>query len=116
VARNEKLEARIRSALEGVTNMAEMKMFRGMALMVNDKLCISAGDEELMFRFDPLLHDELRKQQGCREMLRNGKAIKGYLYVHESVLKTKKDLDRWVTLSLDYNKSIKAAGRKKANP
>jgi TfoX/Sxy family transcriptional regulator of competence genes len=116
VARNEKLEARIRSALEGVTNMAEMKMFRGMAFMVNKKLCISAGDEELMFRFDPSLHDSLIKQGGCREMLRNGKAIKGYLYIHESVLKTNEDLNRWVMLALDYNKRIKAASKKKSTP
>jgi TfoX/Sxy family transcriptional regulator of competence genes len=116
VARNEKLEAQIRTALAGVAKVEEKYMFRGTAFIVNDKLCISAGDEELMFRFDPSLHESLAKQEGCREMLRNGKAIKGYLYVHESVLKTKDDWDRMVKLALDYNKRIKAAGKKKSTP
>src|SRR3954462_6111908 len=97
----------VREALAGVPDVAEKQMFRGTAFMVNRKLCISAGDEELMFRFDPALHEELLRQEGCREMLRNGKSIKGYLYVHASNLQTKKDLDRWVTLALHFNKKAK---------
>src|SRR5215203_2791552 len=62
VARNEKLEAQLRTALAGVPNVAELQMFRGMAFMVNDKLCMSAGDNELLFRLDPSLHNELSNQ------------------------------------------------------
>jgi TfoX/Sxy family transcriptional regulator of competence genes len=112
MARNEKLEATVREALAEVPHVEEKQMFRGTAFMINGKLCISAGDAELMFRFDPARHGELAQQDGCREMLRNGKPIKGYLYVHESGLKSKKDLNYWITLALDYNQYAKATRRK----
>lgn len=114
MARNEQLEKQVREALAGVATLEEKHMFRGTAFMVNGKLCVSAGDDELMFRFDPALHEELRQQPGCREMLRNEKPIKGYLYVHTSRLKTKKELDRWLTLALDFNGKAKATRKKVA--
>ena len=109
MARNEKLEARIREALANTPNVEEKHMFRGTAFMVNGKLLVTAGNDELMFRFDPARHDTITQQDGCREMLRNGKPIKGYVYVHESSLKSKKDLDNWMRLALEYNKQAKAA-------
>jgi TfoX/Sxy family transcriptional regulator of competence genes len=112
MARNEKLEARIREALVDVPNVEEKQMFRGTAFMVNGKLLVSAGNDELMFRFDPIQHHEIADRDGCREMLRNGKPIKGYAYVHESKLKTKKELDHWIRLALDYNKQAQAAKKK----
>lgn len=111
MARNEQLEHKVREALAGVSNVEEKQMFRGTAFMIAGKLCISAGDEELMFRIDPALHEEA-VEKGCREMLRNGKAIKGYVYVHEDMLTTKKELDYWITLALDYNKQAKATKKK----
>lgn len=114
MARNEQLEKRVQEALAGIPNVEEKQMFRGTAFMVNGKLCVTAGDDELMFRFDPVLHKQLLQQQGCREMLRNDKPIKGYLYVHTSCLQTKKDLDRWITLALDFNGNAKASKKKVA--
>ena len=115
MARNEKLEARVREALADTPNVEEKQMFRGTAFMVNGKLCISAGDEELMFRFDPERNCEIAVQDGCREMLRNGKPIKGYIYVHTSKLQTKKALDYWLRLALDYNQQAKATKKKAKN-
>src|SRR5919112_3955269 len=113
MARNEELEIKVREALAGIPNVTEKQMFRGTAFMVDDKLCVSAGDNELMFRFDPKQHNEMAQQEGCREMLRNGKAIRGYVYVHESTLKTKKDLERWITRALAYNKEAKRTKKRK---
>jgi TfoX/Sxy family transcriptional regulator of competence genes len=112
MARNENLEAQVREALAGVPNVEERFLFRGTAFMVNEKLCISTGDAELMLRIDPALQESVVEKQGCREMLRNGKAIKGYVYVHENMVKTKKDLDFWINLALDYNKKAKPAKKR----
>jgi hypothetical protein len=46
-------------ALAGLLHVVEKQMFRGTAFMVNGKLCVSAGDNELMFRFEPALHESL---------------------------------------------------------
>ena len=112
---NTQLADRVRNQLAGsaAEMTGEKKMFRGMAFMVNGKLCISAGDDELMFRFDPALHDRLAKQEGCRHMLRNGKPMKGYMYVHSSRLKTKNDLQYWMDLALAYNPQAQAAKKTK---
>jgi TfoX/Sxy family transcriptional regulator of competence genes len=112
MARNENLEARVRHALAGVPNVAEKKMFGGMAFMVAGKLCVAAGDDELMFRIDPTLHETLVETHGCGEMLRNGKAIKGYVNVAEPALKSNKELDYWIGLALAYNKNAKATPKK----
>lgn len=111
MARNEQLEVKVREALTETQNVEEKQMFRGTAFMVAGKLCISAGDEELMFRIDPALHEEA-VEKGSREMLRSGKVIKGYVYVHQENLKIKKDLDYWIGLALDYNKRAKPAKKK----
>lgn len=111
MARNEQLEDKIREALIEIPNVEEKQMFGGTAFMVAEKLCIAAGDDELMFRIDPALHEEA-VQQSCREMLRNGKAIKGYVYVHEENLKTDKQLNYWIGLALEYNRRAKPAIKK----
>lgn len=112
MARNEKLEIKVREALAGTPNVEENFLFRGTAFMVAGKLCISAGNEELMFRIDPALHETVIEKDGCREMLRNGNAIKGYVYVHESCVETKQDLNYWVRLALEYNGCAKATPKK----
>ncbi len=37
-------------------------MFRGVTFMVNDKMCISEGDDKIMCRIDPAIHEEGAKQ------------------------------------------------------
>jgi hypothetical protein len=38
---------------------------------------------------------------------------KGYIYVEEAGIKTKKDFEYWVGLSLDYNNRAKVTPKKK---
>ena len=61
--------------------------------MVNEKLCIIAGDNEIMCRIDPELHEtcvcEKRLWSGCDE----GKEYKGYVYINTEGIKTKEDFD-----------------------
>jgi len=45
-------------------------------------------------------------------MKMKGKNIKGFGYVDETVLKSKKDLDLWIQIALDYNKKAKASRKK----
>ncbi len=36
-----------------IDNVEEKKMFRGMTFMVDGKMCVSVGDDEIMCRIDP---------------------------------------------------------------
>src|SRR5438105_12039232 len=109
MAYNEKLTNRVRSALAHLSKVEEKKMFRGVTFMVDEKMCISAGDDELMCRIDPALHEELIQKKGCRSVQMKGREYKGYVYVNKDAIKTKKDFDYWIELALDFNKKAKAA-------
>jgi TfoX/Sxy family transcriptional regulator of competence genes len=113
MAYNEKLTARIREALEHVPNVVEKRMFRGVAFMVNDKMCISAGDTRIMCRIDPSVHEEALKKKGCETVKMKGHEYKGFIYVSEDEIRTKKDLDYWIRLALEFNKLAKSSKKKK---
>ncbi len=109
MAYNEKLTARVRDALAETKQVEEKKMFRGVTFMVKGKMCVSVGDNELMCRIDPALHDSVIEKNGCREMIHAGKTMRGFIFVDGDSIKSKKDFDYWIKLSLDFNSK---AGRK----
>jgi TfoX/Sxy family transcriptional regulator of competence genes len=101
-------------------NVEEKAMFGGLCFMVNDKMCVGVEKDRLMVRLDPAKYDEVMEKEGCKPMDFTGKIMKGYVFVDADVLTTKKKLDYWVQLALDYNKIAKAskkrpAAKKRAN-
>ena len=109
---NEKIANRIREGLMNVKKLEEKKMFRGMCFMVNGKMCICVSDEEIMCRVGPDKFEEALEKNGCRPMIHNGKAMKGFVFADETVLKSKKELDYWINICLEFNKKAKAAKKK----
>lgn len=112
MAVNESLTARLREALASQANLTEKKMFRSIAFMLNDKLLVGAGDDEIMLRIDPALNDEALEKPGTRNMIRKGKALKGWVSVNEEELKSKTALDYWLNLALSFNAAAKASKKK----
>ena len=110
---NEKLTNKLRKALAAVSKVEEKKMFSGITFMVDGKMCISAGNDRIMCRIDPLLHAAALERKGCRAVIMKGRELKGYVYVTEEGIKEKKDFDYWVGLVLDFNKRAKASPKKK---
>lgn len=113
MAYNEQLTEKIRKALAHLPNVEEKKMFRGVVFMVNNKMCITAGDDKIMCRIDPSLHEEALKRKGTETVKMRGREYKGYIYVNEGAIKSKKDLDHWIALALEFNKVAKASKKKK---
>jgi TfoX/Sxy family transcriptional regulator of competence genes len=112
MAINEKITNRVRELLADVDKLEEKKMFSGIAFMVDEKLCIAVRGDNIMLRIDPALHDELVEKPGCSPMIMKGKDLDGYVIVDESVLDTKKQLNYWIQLALDYNPKAKATKKK----
>jgi TfoX/Sxy family transcriptional regulator of competence genes len=114
MAYNEKLGDRCREIIaQTEQNVAEKKMFGGLCFMINDKMCLGIVKDELMLRLDPNLMEELLEEEGCRAMDFTGKSMKGFVYVSEDVLHTRKKLERWINLALDFNPIAKASPKKK---
>lgn len=112
MAINEKLTNRVRELLADIDKVDEKKMFSGIAFMVDDKLCITARGNNIMLRIDPAIHDELVEKTGCSPMVMKGKDLDGYIVVDEAVLDSKKQLDYWIKLALDYNPKAKSSKKK----
>src|SRR5580765_2333268 len=115
MAFNEKLTNRVRQALSDIRSVEEKRMFSGITFMVNGKMCISVGDDRIMCRINPTIHDEVVVRKGVRSVQMKGREYRGYVYVSEEGIKTKKDFDFWVNLSLEFNKEAKASKPKAKN-
>ena len=81
--------------------------------MVNDKMCISVGDDRLMLRIDPTLHNDALLKPGVSTVVMGGRECKGYVYVKEDAVQKKKDFDDWIKLALAFNEKAKSSKRKK---
>ena len=110
---NEKLNQRIREALKTILHVEEKKMFRGLAFMVNGKMCITASDQHMMCRIDPSIHREVIQRKGAHTMVMGGKEYIGYVQVEEDAIKSKKELNYWIKLALEFNPKAKATKKKK---
>ena len=115
MAYNEKLADRVREIIAvHHKKVEEKKMFGGLCFMVNDKMCVGVEKERLMVRFDPEKYDEVMEKEGAKPMDFTGKVMKGYAFVDIDALSTKKKLEYWMNLALEYNKKAKASKKKKA--
>lgn len=95
-------------------NVEEKAMFGGLCFMVNDKMCVGVEKDRLMVRLDPAMYDEVMEKDGCKPMDFTGRVMKGFVFVDADVLSTKKKLDYWVQLALEYNKIAKPSKKKTA--
>lgn len=115
MAYNEKLASMTRELIAQThKNVEEKAMFGGLCFMVNDKMCLGVEKDRLMVRLDPAVFDEVIEKDGCRPMDFTGKVMKGFVFVDADALNTKKKLEYWVKLALEFNKFAKASMKKPA--
>jgi TfoX/Sxy family transcriptional regulator of competence genes len=113
MAYNEKLANMTREIISLTHKKVEEKtMFGGLCFMVNDKMCVGVEKDRLMVRLDPARYDEVMQKEGCKPMDFTGKIMRGYVFVDAAALNTKKKLEFWVTLALEFNKIAKASKKK----
>jgi TfoX/Sxy family transcriptional regulator of competence genes len=113
MAYDEKLANRIRESLADVKRVKEKEMMGGLTFMVNDKMCVGIFRGQLMCRIDPAIQDEVLEIDGCSLMEFGGRAMKGYVLVDESAIKSKKSFDYFINLCLAFNKHAKSSKKKK---
>ena len=111
------LAERIRTYLEGKPdlNVEEKEMFRGLAFLVNGKMCVNVSGENLMCRFDPELEHEVAERRGFQPMIMKGKQLRGYCYVSKEGYTSKANFEYWLTLCLNFNEHAKLSKKKKSS-
>jgi TfoX/Sxy family transcriptional regulator of competence genes len=106
MAYDEELVERVRKALAGLPKIEEKKMFGHLAFMVNEKMCVTVGNDKIMCRIDPATHDEMIKIKGCSTVIMREREYKGYVHVDKEILQTEADLAYWVNLVLEFNEKL----------
>ena len=86
-------------------------MFGGLVFMVRGKMCVSVGKDRIMCRLDPMIHDAALKHKGCRKVVMRGRPYRGYVYIDAGAVRTKRQLDYWVGLALEYNDRSQGSAR-----
>jgi len=102
---------RVRAVLRGTVDYREKKMFGGITFMVDGKMCVSVGRERIMCRIDPAFWESALKHKGCRTVTMKDREYRGYVYVEESAVRTRRDLDYWIGLALAFNRKAAASSR-----
>ena len=115
MAYNIQLADRVREYLAAFPKLEieEKKMFSGLAFLVNGKMCINIGSQNLICRFETSLTNELDKKTSFLTMIMKDKELKGYCYVEATAIKRKKDFEYWINLCLDFNEKAKASKKLK---
>ncbi len=112
MAFDEKLVDRIRESLVDINKVEEKNMFGGVCFMINGKMCIGVVKDEMMCRINPEMDEVVLEKAGCRRMDFTGKPMKGYVFISNEGMKTKKAFDYWVSFCLEFNSKAKASKKK----
>jgi TfoX/Sxy family transcriptional regulator of competence genes len=113
MAYDEKLAERIRKRLATLPNIEEKKMMGGLTFMYNDKMCVGVYKDQLMCRIDPTQHEQAITRPGCKTMDFTTRPMIGFVLIGESGMKSSKDFDYWIGMSLEYNKKAKSSKKRK---
>jgi TfoX/Sxy family transcriptional regulator of competence genes len=109
VAYDEDLANRIRELIAGESNVAEKKMFGGLAFLLTGNLAIAAsGQGGILVRADPAECDALVARTNARPAEMRGRAMQGWLRVDDEHLRTKRQLAKWVELGTTCARSLPA--------
>jgi TfoX/Sxy family transcriptional regulator of competence genes len=109
MAYDEALADRIRSVFEGEPNLTEKKMFGGLAFLIGGNMAIAAsGQGGLLVRADPETSDTLLASKGVEPMEMRGRPMPGWLRVDDDVVRTKRELEKWVRVGAGYARTLPA--------
>ena len=107
MAYDEDLADRMRELRAGTPRLTEQKMFGGLGFMIGGNMAIAAsGQGGALVRVDPDQSDKLVGTTTAKPMEMRGRQMQGWLRVDSADLRTKRQLEKWVKLGLEYAKSL----------
>ena len=107
MAYDEDLAARIRELLGDGSDIAEKRMFGGLAFLVNGNMSVAvSGQGGLMVRVPPDDTESLLERQHVQPMVMRGREIRGWLRVDTEGVRTKRQLETWVKRGVTYARSL----------
>jgi TfoX/Sxy family transcriptional regulator of competence genes len=108
MAYDEELADRIRELIAAERGVEEKRMFGGLAFLINGNMSVAAsGRGGLMVRVPPDETEKLLGRDHVEPMVMGGREMRGWLRIAADGLKTKRQLQSWVTRGVGYAKNLK---------
>lgn len=111
MAYDEGLAQRLRDALVEERGVTEKRMFGGLCLLVDERMCLGIVGEELMVRVGLPRHAEALQRPGARPMDFTGKPMKGFVFVSPEGFESERALEEWVQLGVASAREKAVEGR-----
>ena len=96
MAYDESLAARVKEVLSVRPDIAERKMFGGLAFMLAGNMCCCVTDRGLMVRVGPAGYEEALALPHAGVMDITGRPMRGWVLVQPAGLESDAGLNRWV--------------------
>lgn len=109
MAYDEDLAHRIRELLGEEDPVTEMKMFGGLAFLLNGNMSVAAsGQGGLLVRAGPAVAERALASSHAQPMVMRGREMRGWLRVDADGVKTKRQLAVWVRRGVEHARSLPA--------
>jgi len=109
MAYDQELAVRIRQLIGSDPDLAEKKMFGGLAFLIRGNMAIAAASQGgAMVRVDRAESDSLVKETAATVVEMRSRQMPGWLHVRSEDLRTDDQLSRWVQAGTDYARSLPA--------
>jgi TfoX/Sxy family transcriptional regulator of competence genes len=107
MAYDEDLAGRIRELLGPQKGVEEKRMFGGLAFLINGNMSVAVSARGgLMVRVPPGETETLLAREHVEPMVMAGRETRGWLRVSGDGVKTKRQLQSWITRGVDCAKSL----------
>jgi TfoX/Sxy family transcriptional regulator of competence genes len=107
MAYDENLAQHVRENLLGTPNLTEMKMFGGIAFLINGNMACGVTRNDLIVRVGPGASDKALATPYTKPFTMTGRPpMSGWVQVEPAGFTTEEELQAWITQGLDYARSL----------
>ena len=96
MAYDEDLAERIRDLLLAEPDLAEQKMFGGLAFLLGGNMAVCVGRDGILVRVDPAEREQLLESTAASSTVMGGRTMKGFLDVEAADVRSEAQLASWV--------------------
>ena len=101
------LADRIRVCLAAEPGVSERSMFGGLAFLIHGHMSVSVSRQGgLLLRVEPAQTEQLVGRPHAQRFVMRGREMDGWLRIDPEGIRTTRELNRWVTLSVAYVRSL----------
>jgi len=106
VAYDESVAQRVRETIGPRPDVVEIRMFGGLAFVLNGNMSVGVIGSELMVRVGPDAYEDALALPHARLMDFTGKPLRGFVYVAAEGFRKRGDMQRWVERGLRFAASL----------